>query len=179
MLGTVLVVATLAGLAVLSLQIAANDGSLASAKEHILDRLDRRAFGDPKDYRGPMAESLSASTRTVLQMYLNINAFNTQTPPRPWQAVYWQLIALFAIFTVIFLLKYGMARRGAFPITGLALMVSTWFSIAAPLSWYVIFRPTSYVHTFLFPMAWQMPFVLLGFALCGYVIQNLFSAKQR
>lgn len=177
LLGIVLLAATLVGLAILSVQIAANDGDIFMAYEHILDRLNRRALGDPGKYSGQHAESLRVSVFTVIKTYLYMNAFNTKSPPQPWQVPYWMLIAIFAFFTIIFILIYKYRHRSAMSLRGLALVIATWFSITAPLSWYIIFKPTSYIHTFLFPMAWQMPFVLMGFALSGYVIQSLFKPK--
>lgn len=177
-LGIVLLAATLVGLVILSVQIAANDGDIFMAYEHILDRLNRRALGDPSKYSGQHAESLRVSVFTVVKTYLHMNAFNTKSPLQPWQVPYWMLIAIFAFFTIIFITTYKYRRRSAIPLQGLALVIATWFSITAPLSWYIIFKPTSYIHTFLFPMAWQMPFVLMGFALSGYVIQNLFKRKS-
>jgi hypothetical protein len=53
-----------------------------------------------------------------------------------------------------------------------ALLVATWYSISAPLSWLIIFKPTSIIHDAIFPIIWQMPFTLLGFALCGSVLSG-------
>jgi hypothetical protein len=175
-LSVVLLAATFAGLATLAVQIAINDESPKSAYRYIERTFDRRAIGDPDEYKDPvLAESMRVSALTVVQTYLNINAFNTKTTPLPWQVPYWQLIVLFAIFTLVFLVKYRFWKKADIPHRGLALVAATWISIAAPLSWYIIFKPTSYIHTFLFPMAWQMPFVLLGLALCVYVIQDMFK----
>jgi hypothetical protein len=178
LLGIVLLAATLVGLVILSVQIAANDGDIFTAYEHILDRLNRRALGDPDKYSGQHAESLRVSVFTVLKIYLQMNAFNTKSPPHPWQVPYWILIAIFAFFTIVFIMTHKYRHKSAMPVRGLALVIATWFSITAPLSWFIIFKPTSYIHSFLFPMAWQMPFVLMGFALSGYVIQNLFKRKS-
>ena len=50
-----------------------------------------------------------------------------------------------------------------------ALSIATWFSILAPLSWFVIFKGHSYIHTHMNYITWHMPFTLLGFALFGLV----------
>ena len=175
-LSVVLVAATIFGLVVTAVQVSIHDASIKSSYRYIMSTLDRRAFGDPEDYRGTYKESLEAGLFTVIKMYLGINAFNTQTPPLPWQVVYWKLILLFAIFTAAFIIKHKFLKN-VLPQKGMALIVTTWFSIVSPLSWYIIFRPTSYVHPHKFPMAWQMPFTLLGFALCGYVITDLLRKK--
>jgi hypothetical protein len=175
-LSVVLLAATAAGMAALVIQISINDASIKSSYRYIMDTLDRRAFGNPDEYRGAYKESLQVSLLTVIKTYLNINAFNTQTAPLPWQFSYWKLIVLFAIFTIIFITKHRLLNNYS-PPKGMALIISTWYSIAAPLSWFIIFKPTSYIHPHKFPMAWQMPFILLGLALCGFVITDLFKRR--
>lgn len=174
MLGISLILATFAGLGTLILQITAADGSLKSGIYYVRDTFIRRAAGNADEFRGQYAESLGASHIEVIGKYLNSQAFSIGNIT----VVYWHLIALFAIFTLLYLYK----RRATLPTNpsrvGIALVVTTWYSILAPLSWYIIFKPTSYIHTFLFPMAWQMPFTLLGFALCGFVIQDLFQSRR-
>ena len=173
MLGISLVLATMAGLGTLILQITVADRSLKSGIYYVRDTFIRRAAGNPDEFRGQYAESLKASHLEVIGMYLNSQAFSVGNT----SIVYWQLIAVFAVFTLVYLYKRKTTLHKGFSTTGMALIITTWYSILAPLSWYIIFKPTSYIHTFLFPMAWQMPFTLLGFALCGFVIQDLFRSK--
>jgi hypothetical protein len=52
-------------------------------------------------------------------------------------------------------------------------MLSTWVSILAPLSWFIIFKAHSYIHTHMNYIVWQMPFVLFGSALCGVVLAGV------
>lgn len=172
-LGMTLALATISGLGVLILQIAAADGSLKSGLYYVTDTFNRRAAGNPDEYRGEYAESLRASHMEVLGKYLNTEALSFGNV----NVSYWHLIVVFAVFTLLYLYWYRARLHANSSTAGVALVVATWFSILAPLSWYVIFKATSYIHTFLFPMAWQMPFVLLGLALCGFVIQDLFRSK--
>jgi hypothetical protein len=179
--GIVLAMATVAGLSILILQIGIVEGSTKGAADYIKDTLDRRAFGDPDEYKKgskkAYLDSISAKKSDVILTYLKINAFNTQTKPAIWQLPYWQMISLFAIFTLLFLIKHRNGFHEENSRKGKALVLATWYSMAAPLSWLIIFTPTSFIHTFLFPMAWQMPFILLGLALCGYVFLDLFRFK--
>ena len=57
----------------------------------------------------------------------------------------------------------------------IALVFATWFSILAPLSWYVIFKGHSFIHTHMNYILWQMPYTFFGFAICGLVIKSVFS----
>ena len=52
----------------------------------------------------------------------------------------------------------------------IALIWTTWFSILAPLSWFVIFKAHSYIHTHMSFLLWQMPFTFFGFAVFGSVV---------
>ncbi len=175
--GVVSLIATLVGLTILSVQIALNDGNFSSAYEYISQTLDRRATGNPEDYTAEYADSMSVSVLVVIKQYLIARSFTVNFVKSSFSVAYGQIFLVFSLFTGIIIAKY---RLKLFSITHnkeLAIIVTTWYSILAPLSWYTIFKPTSYIHTFIFPMAWQMPFTLLGFALCGYVITDLFRQK--
>jgi hypothetical protein len=174
--GGILMAATVTGLFILSLQIAANDGAFSSSIYYVLSTFDRRAIGDPEVLR-ILSRGTDVTILSVIKTYLGINAFNTQTLPSIWQVPYWKLVCLFALFTGVFIVRFKLGIRSSSSQKGVALVITTWYSLAAPLSWFIIFKPASFIHPHLFPMAWQMPFVLLGFALCGFVIQDLFKIK--
>ena len=48
-----------------------------------------------------------------------------------------------------------------------ALTATLWVSLLAPLSWFVIFKGHSAIHTHMNPIVWYMPFLLFGFILTG------------
>ena len=173
-LGLALAAAVLTGLLILSLQIALADGSFSASLTWILKAFDRRAIGNPANYTGLYAESMSASVLFVIWKYLAIRSITINIQQWTWPVAYWQLIALFAFFTVLFLLRQKTGTDQAASNKGRALIVATWYSILAPLSWFIVFKPNSYIHTSIYPMVWQMPFALLGTVLCGFVIRNLF-----
>ena len=56
---------------------------------------------------------------------------------------------------------------------------ATWFSFLAPLSWFVIFKAHSHCHTHMNFLVWQMPFTILGVALCGVASRGLFPLGPR
>jgi hypothetical protein len=75
---------------------------------------------------------------------------------------------LLAGFAVASVLLYRMDRRNAPERrTSAALLAATWFSLLAPLSWFVLFKAHSFIHTHMDAIVWHMPFVLLGFAVVG------------
>ena len=55
-----------------------------------------------------------------------------------------------------------------------ALVATTWFSLLSPLSWYIIFKSLAFLHTHMNYLPWHMPFTILGFGLCGYIVETLF-----
>jgi hypothetical protein len=56
------------------------------------------------------------------------------------------------------------------------LIVATWYSILAPLSWLVVFRQHATEHFALDQIVWVMPFVLYGAALVGFVPRGLLAS---
>jgi len=166
---------------ILSIQIAAvhRDG-FAGGVRHIVESYQKRSHGDPGEFPKKYKRSLDASTMKVLSMYRSGTAFGIgrsfegQHPEklsRKGRFTYDDLIALFAIASALALLLAsrlprddGAARRLR------ALVVTTWFAALAPLSWFVIFKAHSYVHTHINFLTWHMPFVPIGAALCGLVV---------
>lgn len=54
-----------------------------------------------------------------------------------------------------------------------ALIASTWLSIFAPISWFVLAKEHSYSHFHLNYVVWHIPFTLFGWAMIGeYVCQK-------
>jgi hypothetical protein len=52
----------------------------------------------------------------------------------------------------------------------LAILITTWYSSLAALSWFIIFKAHASIHINLDYFVWQAPFLLLGFALIGWSI---------
>jgi hypothetical protein len=121
---------------------------------------------------GSGSEDVSAFE--VLSKYLLMPAIDLRFRNISVHVLYWHLLVVFALFTLISISMHRIgSQRLNIPRKTLALMSATWYSILAPLSWYVLFKPHSFIHTHVNTMAWQMPFTLLGFALCGLVITEL------
>ena len=173
--GLVLLAATLTGLLILSLQIAFHSESFESAGSHIFERLAIYTVENPALF-GETDTSAETGTLAVTVSYFAIQAVAIHFLKINVQILYWHLVLVFLIFSVIFFLKYRLTDQ-VFPNKGIALIAATWYSIFAPLSWFVIFKKHSFIHTHVNPMVWQMPFTLLGLAVCGFVIIELFKRK--
>ncbi|MGB7537050.1 MAG: hypothetical protein WBM17_00780 [Anaerolineales bacterium] len=173
------ILAILASMAALCVQIAAVQGSLAKGVEHIVLSLLRRSYADPRIFPADYAASLTASPVDVVitylkSIYLDLN--NYIPAPNAWianyvfQIRYLHLILLFAAASGFLLLLMNSRHLAGIKQTGAAMIAAVWFSLLAPLSWLIIFKAHSYVHTFINNLVWQMPFTLFGFALCGLAL---------
>lgn len=163
---------TLAGLMIMSAQIAAVDKSGTNVLSYIASRFGHHFAGNEQYYTSANIEATKISAFEVTSQYLVMPAINVRLPGPEAQILYWQLVVLFALATVLYLLFHK--KQTGYPRKAIALIVATWYSLLAPLSWYIIFRPHSIIHTHVNTMGWQMPFTLLGFALCGFIIADLF-----
>ncbi|HXQ35913.1 MAG TPA: hypothetical protein VN843_17995 [Anaerolineales bacterium] len=173
--GLILLAATLTGLLILSLQIVTYAGDLESAGSHIFDRLAIYTIENPAIFEEVDA-SAEASTLAVTAKYFIIPALAIHFQRTTVQILYWHLVLVFLLLTMIFFLKHRFTDQ-VFPNRGIALVGATWYSLLAPLSWFVIFKKHSFIHTHVNPIVWQMPFTILGLALCGFVIMELFKRK--
>ncbi|HSO13388.1 MAG TPA: hypothetical protein VLT51_13510, partial [Anaerolineales bacterium] len=167
--------ATAAGLTIMSFQIASAEGNAANVFSYIENRFGSHFAGNSEYYTSGNIEATRIGIFEVIGKYLVMPAINVRLPGPDTQILYWHLVTLFAVCTVLFFLFHK--KQGGYPRKAVALIAATWYSLLAPLSWYILFRPHSIIHTHVNTMAWQMPFTLLGFALCGFVITDLFRRK--
>ena len=146
---------------------------------HVIWSFGKRTYGDVQDYPAVYAASLEAGTIGIVITYINgiFFDFNNYLPDTNafvsnflLKIRYYYLIVLFFAMSVLLYLRSNkemMAERRQHYI---ALIWTTWFSILAPLSWYVIFKAHSYIHTHMSFLLWQMPFTFFGFAVFGAAV---------
>lgn len=181
--------AILLSFTILSVQIGAlKGGTLLNGAEHIAASFIKRTYGDASQYTGEYAASLKASTIDVVIKYLKgtfINIRNYVSINIPFlsrigfKIRYMYLIVIFFAMSVLALWHNSKNVIDTQKQKVVALISATWFSILAPLSWYVIFKSHSFIHTSINNILWHMPFVLFGFAVCGLVIKDLLSFASR
>ena len=166
----------------LTLQIAAVRGSWMDGLDHILLALRRRSLGDPTGLAPEFADSLRAPMVNVLLGYLrgryfDFNRLLTVTDPFLVRYVLkFRYLYLIGVFLVASILVWR-PRRGnrAWPArrSGMSLVAVAWFSLLAPLSWFVLFKAHSNVHTHMNFIVWQMPFTMFAFAVVGRWLGDL------
>lgn len=167
--------ASFAGLTIMSAQIAAVEGNNTNIFAYIKNRFGSHFAGNSEYYLSGNIEATKIGVIEVIKKYITMPAINIPWPGTDLQILYWHLIVMFAIFTTVFFAVNK--KQFEYPRKAIALIVTTWYSMLAPLSWYILFRPHSIVHTHVNTMGWQMPFTLFGFALCGFVITDLFKPR--
>jgi hypothetical protein len=163
------------------------EGSVLKGVDHILFSFFRRSYANPQDFPAGYAASLDANPIDVVAtylrgIYLDLNYYihvpSDFVKNFILQTRYLYLIVLFAASSALLLY---LVRKASTDIRhrALALAVAMGFSILAPLSWLVIFKAHSYIHTFMNNIVWQMPFTIYGFAVCGLLIQTLLTPKTK
>ena len=171
-------VAIFCSLVILCFQIGAAKGRFMDGVGHVIWSFGKRTYAEPQDYPAVYAASLEAGTIGVVITYVNgiffdLNTYlshtNTFVSDFLLKVRYGYLILLFMVMSVLLFLqsqKTMVERREHY----IALIWATWFSILAPLSWYVIFKAHSYIHTHMSFLLWQMPFTFFGFAVFGCAV---------
>ena len=168
-----LLTGVIAGLLILIWQIMQVKAGFREAVVTILNALGKRSLGDPSQYIFE-ADSLNSDLLPVLVKYINGRAvLLSQILHSSNISIEISYLALFLIFLSLTMLLLVVMRSNIHPTTlanSSALIVTTWVSATAPLSWFILFKAHSFVHTQMNYIVWQMPFTLYGFALCGYTI---------
>lgn len=179
--------AILLSFTILCIQIGSVKGSFSKGIDHLIYSLEKRTYGDPNTLPSVYTASLESHTTDVVKTYLMGSFFGpekylpTSIPiisvivPK---ARYLYLIFLFAMASVLlYVLRIRYSDKGKDK-SNLALILATWFSLLAPLSWFVIFKAHSFIHTHLDYITWQMPFTLFGFTLCGLLLETTLTVRR-
>ncbi len=169
------VVAIFLSLTILCIQIGATKDGFMDGVEHVIWSFGKRTYGEAQDYPAVYAASLEAGTIGVVITYVNgiffdlnnyLSITNAFVSNFLLKIRYAYLIVLFNVMSVLLFLRSNAERRQH----DIALIWTMWFSILAPLSWYVIFKAHSFIHTHMSFLLWQMPFTFFGFAVFGAAV---------
>lgn len=169
--------------AILVFQVASVKGSLADGVSHLLFSLGARTHGTTASYPASYAQNLEAGTLQVLMIYLkgvafDLNQYIAVGSPLVARFLlsirFLYLIGLFGLASLVVGVRSESGAGGREDRRGFALLCATWFSILAPLSWFIVFKAHSYEHPHMNHVAWHMPFTLFGFALCGVAARRAY-----
>ncbi len=168
-------IAIFLSLIMLCFQIGAAKDGFMDGVEHVIWSFGKRTYGEAEDFPPVYAASLNAGTLSVVMTYMNgiffdfnnyLSVTNEFVSNFLLKIRYYYLIVLFIAMSALLLWRSHAERRHHY----IALICATWFSILAPLSWFVIFKSHSYIHTHMSFLLWQMPFTLFGFAVFGSAV---------
>jgi hypothetical protein len=175
------IAAIMTSMVILVIQIAVVNGSLDSGFKHITEKFLGRTSGTGFILERILQEQglstkkyvFDVDRASILKKYFTSQALRDfpkgYTKASILSVSFSKLMVLFAIASTLLLLVSRFIDTGALR-KNVALIVSTWVSVLAPFSWFLIFKQHSYMHAFLNNLAWHMPFTLLGFAICGAAI---------
>ncbi|MFB5674648.1 hypothetical protein ACE3NQ_26140 [Paenibacillus terreus] len=154
--------------------------SLSDALSVIKLIILKRTYGDANEVPAVFRESLNANVFEVVSTYLNGFAFDLNnffgTHLDLLKVSFKDMIWFFLVITSLVFVsekistKIQLHRRKLIGLT-----LSLWFSLLAPLSWFIMAKGHSYIHTHINYFLWQLPFTLVGFALTGSIISYLLS----
>ena len=179
--------AVVAGILCLAAQLTFVAGSISEGFKYILVSFGRRTHGNGGEFDSFFRESLDSNLWDVLKAYWNGHAINLSHwfDYSLWQSVskvsFGFCTLLFLLITCVVFLSKTIRKHPVFLRQQMALAVMLWVSFLAPLSWFVIFKAHSYVHTHMNHIIWHMPFILLGAAFMGstlcFFIRHALSKK--
>lgn len=136
-------------------------GSLEDGLASILFDVGRRTYGEASSYPKVFSESLNASVFDVLAKYL------------------FSFSGVSLLCLVIATAIYFYTRRlviGEIKLKALA--ISAWIALFAPLSWFILAKGHSYIHTHINFILWHIPMSIFTSAFSGYLGYLLFQFKK-
>jgi len=158
---------------VLSYQLSFSLGSFQKGVNFLLNSFLRRSHGNSNSFDPVYKESLEVSIPYVIKKYLNNTAidfnFSFETAWGNFKVInFFMIITIFFISSIYLItqqkkLKNKICKQRK----SLSLVVTTWVSILAPLSWFIIFKGHSYIHNHMNFIVWYMPFCLFGYVIIG------------
>ena len=172
-------VAIFLSLIMLCFQIGAVKGGFLDGIGHVIWSFGKRTYGNAENFPAVYAASLEAGAIRVVITYMNgvffdlnnyLSLTNSFVSNFLLKVRYFYLIVLFIVMSVLLFLRSNHKIRTEQQQQDIALIWTTWFSILAPLSWHVIFKAHSYIHTHMSFLLWQMPFTFFGFAVLGSAV---------
>lgn len=173
-------------LAVLVVQIDSLPGNGPSGWVHIAMSIGKRTHGDPQAFNAVFARSLEAGILPVIGKYLR-GSFLDLRHLFPSAGPFFSRFVLGFRYAYVVLLVIGTTAWLLLRQVGKeepdqqrrerALALATLYSLAAPLSWFVVFKSHSYIHTGMNLVVWQMPFTLMGFATIGTACRKVLLGR--
>lgn len=135
----------------------------------------KRTYGNPDEVHEVYRKSLESNVGEVILKYWNGKAFDLQAIFGKFTFItFGEIISVFIIFIVIFVILNSTNKlKNIFEKEQKALLFSGIIASLAPLSWYVLAKGHSYIHTTMNHILWYSPFLLLVFVFIGLTLGRL------
>ncbi|GAB4544379.1 MAG: hypothetical protein Fur002_17550 [Anaerolineales bacterium] len=159
--------AVLLSLLILWAQLWVYNQDPAQAAQYIINTFNRRTLGNPEQYPA-YALSLQANVWDVLKMYFERGGVIAQTRIR-----FMDVFAVYGALTAIYIAARALKKDARDSARANALLIATWVSMLSPLVWFIIFKGQAFMHPHTNFLSWYMPFMIYGYAMRGYILQNL------
>lgn len=158
--GICMIVAVLAQMTILITQIKFLEGSFSDGINHIIMSFTKRT------------EAVEVSHLDVLKMYLQNDTFSLGFLPNTIQFYFGSFILIALTIGIVLFIKEKNDRKTC------ALLLTSLFSILAPLSWFIVFKQHSYEHPHMDYIVWYLPFMLYTFSLTGVAVERIWGTKK-
>lgn len=169
---------------VLIVQLIPEKDSLKEAVNYLWYSLGKRSYAEVSSFT--FDEYVETSIRSdlwkVLQTYFekpvwDISHLITIEWIKPY--VSWTVFDFVVLFVFISIVSvsYVVFHRN-FTLKMKAMGITLCFSIIPPLSWFVLFKGHSFVHTPMNAIVWSMPFLLWGIAWVAICIKSVFLPEN-
>lgn len=147
-------------------QLKLASGNFTDAFEIIKERVMARTYTNPEDYAGtPYYESQKTSLFYVLYVYLlKGGTFRLKIPFLLW-------VLMLVNITIRFDRNKSTFDNRKTNIIN-TLIVTSWFSFIASISWIVLAKSHSEIHIQVNYIVWHLPFMFFSFALFGLYWEN-------
>ena len=160
----------LAAMAIHIAQLAWYFGDVNKAFSELAYIISKRTHGDPNFVADVYRESLNSSVFEVFLKYWNGHAFDLRRLGWNLEDITFGHLIIFALIISLFgslIVKYKFPEKTTL---NRAILVAKWFSILAPISWFVMAKGHSYIHTRLNHVLWYVPYLLFVFAYFGFTL---------
>lgn len=149
--------------------------SVEKAKSIFFDAIFRRLTGELDSLDQMIVESSKASFIQVIKMMGSFPAYNLK---KVFMLSFASLIGLFIIIS-IYILYMFVKNKISTNDKLMILMISSSVSLLAPLSWFILAKPHTYIHNFHCTITWFIPFVPLCTVFIIYFITILLENNLR
>lgn len=169
--------AALMGFLILSIQIAQVKGTFHDGVAHIIHSYTKRSSSTTEmiaqsSFANSVYEkSLVAPLSDVLDKYFTRKILYYQYGKIGEYIIYKNVTILFLIISVLLMVIAKFQNNRKYFAFGLMMLLSC----LAPISWLVLFKGHSYIHSYMNVIVWYMPFFIFGYAGFGLFLSILWK----